>query len=119
MPIRGLGARQDRDLSEGVFREHKSYPKSPPWRSEKYLRAVCELDCQRCGAGGPVQAAHFNENKGMGMKTSDALCAALCQSCHHQLDHGNQFTRDERRQQMRDAVIATMAAMIESGALKC
>jgi hypothetical protein len=53
------------------------------------------------------------------MKTSDALCAALCQSCHHQLDHGNQFTRDERRQQMRDAVISTMAAMIESGALKC
>lgn len=96
-----------------------SYPKHPAWRSEKYLRAVCELDCQRCGAAGPVQAAHMNEGKGMAMKTSDSLAAALCQPCHHAIDHGNELTRDERRQQMRDAVISTMAALLESGALKC
>ena len=47
------------------------------FRSEKLRRAVAGLPCQHCGREGCTQAAHRNESKGMGMKVSDALLAAL------------------------------------------
>lgn len=52
------------------------------FRSEKLRRAVAGLPCQHCGREGCTQAAHRNESKGMGMKVSDALLAALCVDCH-------------------------------------
>jgi hypothetical protein len=63
------------------------------------------------------QAAHQNESKGMGLKVSDARCAALCVDCHRELDQGTKMTREERRQFWRDAFIMTVVRMIERGLL--
>lgn len=87
------------------------------FRSEKLRRAVAELDCQWCGIGGETQAAHRNQGKGMGMKTSDALVAALCCECHRQLDSGKLLERQERREMWDAAFIKTMQALIENGKL--
>lgn len=87
------------------------------FRSEKLRRAVSELDCQWCGLAGETQAAHRNQGKGMGMKTSDALVAALCAECHRQLDQGKLLERQERREMWDAAYIKTVQALIETGRL--
>ena len=75
----------------------KSYPKSTYKRSKTFLRAVAELECQNCGAY-PSQAAHSNwHGKGMALKASDDLVAALCLRCHWEVDQGNKLTKDERK----------------------
>lgn len=87
------------------------------FRSEKLRRAVASLACVCCGLEGQTQAAHRNEGKGMGIKVSDALCAALCVNCHRELDQGRVMTRDERRDFWNRAFINTMQQLIESGVL--
>lgn len=49
----------------------------------------------------------------MGLKTSDALVAALCTECHSELDQGRNLTRDERRDMWNRAYIKTMQTLIE------
>jgi hypothetical protein len=56
-------------------------------------------------------------NKGMGLKVSDARCAALCPICHRELDQGTKMTREERREFWKDAFITTIVRMIERGVL--
>ena len=85
------------------------------WRSEKFRKLVASLDCGACGASGPSQAAHRNEGKGMGIKVSDALCAALCPACHTELDQGKSMTKQERRDFWNRAYINTVKELIESG----
>lgn len=87
------------------------------WRSEKFRRLVSTLDCGACGATGPCQAAHRNEGKGMGLKVSDALCAALCPTCHYELDQGKSMSKQERRDFWNRAYINTVQQLIEEGRL--
>ena len=87
------------------------------FRSEKLRRAVADLPCQHCGREGCTQAAHRNESKGMGMKVSDALLAALCVACHRKLDQGKDMSKAERRDMWNRACIRTYQALVESGAL--
>lgn len=87
------------------------------FRSEPLRRAVASLPCQHCGREGCTQAAHRNEGKAMGMKTSDALIAALCVDCHRELDQGKDMTRDQRRAMWDRAYVRTAQALIESGEL--
>jgi len=89
------------------------------WRSEKFRKLVASLDCSACPAPGPSQAAHRNEGKGMGIKVSDALCAALCPTCHAELDQGKTMTKQERRDFWNRAYINTVKKLIESGRIKC
>ena len=86
-------------------------------RSEKFRRAVADLECMACGREGATQAAHRNEGKGMGLKNSDALIAALCVDCHRELDQGRTMSRDERRDFWNRAYIRTIQALIERGRL--
>ena len=89
--------------------------KKIPFRSAKWLQAVRELECcVLCGAYG-VQAAHRNEGKGAGMKTSDCLTAALCPECHSEIDQGNQMDRNERRATMNAAIVLTVEALVKAG----
>ena len=89
-----------------------------PYRSSQWLAAVHKIEnCVICGAYG-VQAAHINEGKGMGQKTDDCLCAAICPECHAGLDNGTQYTRDERREILRKAVLDTVAQLARLGFLK-
>lgn len=89
--------------------------KNIPFRSAKWLQAVRELDrCVLCGSWG-VQAAHRNEGKGAGMKTSDCLTAALCPECHSEIDQGKHMTREERRATMNAAIVMTLEALVKAG----
>jgi hypothetical protein len=89
------------------------------FRSKKLLEAIRECPCANCGAeDGTVIAAHRNESKGMGIKVSDALVAALCFQCHTDLDQGKTMNREERREFWNQAYIKTMQYMIENNILR-
>jgi hypothetical protein len=83
------------------------------------LEKMRELPCASCGADdGTIVGAHRNESKGMGMKVSDALVAALCFQCHTNLDQGKTMNRQERREFWNQAYIKTMQYMIENNILR-
>ena len=71
------------------------------FRSKELLKKVASLPCQHCGLEGSTQAAHANwvwSGKGMGIKAHDCFTAALCASCHRELDQGKdmpKFAREE------------------------
>jgi len=61
---------------------------------------VADLPCQNCYIEGQTQAAHSNwaeHGKGRGIKASDEFTAALCQSCHAQIDSGAKLNKEQRR----------------------
>jgi len=90
-----------------------------PFRSMSWLEAVRSIGfCVRCGKHG-VEAAHRDEGKGIGIKTSDALTAALCPECHHEIGNGNNMTRDERRAEMDRAIVLTIEILAANGDLTC
>ena len=53
-------------------------PKVKPWRSRAYRMLVAGDPCEHCGIVGYSQAAHDDTDKGMGTKTGDETCHALC-----------------------------------------
>lgn len=92
--------------------------KNTPYRSNKWLEAVRNLDeCVLCGRQG-VQAAHRNEGKGFGMKVSDCLTAALCPFCHAEIDQGMTMTRDQRRAEIDRAIVLTLERLAKAGKLQ-
>ena len=89
-----------------------------PYRSKKWLAAVGQIECcVLCGAYG-VQVAHRNEGKGMGQKCDDALTAAICQECHHEIDNGRQLNRDQRRARMDKAIVLTLRELVRRELIK-
>jgi hypothetical protein len=77
------------------------YPKTEYIRSQKHLKAVASLSCMNCGAIHNVQAAHANWSeygKGKGIKASDIYTAALCLSCHYEIDQGANLTKNQRKE---------------------
>lgn len=79
-------------------------------RSKKLLKLVAGLDCQACGSGQMVQAAHTNwgGGKGRGVKADDNLVAALCLKCHYEIDQGKDMSKEERQKMWEQAHIATV-----------
>ena len=92
-------------------------PKHNYIRSKKLLRLVASLDCQICGSGVCVQAAHTNwgGGKGRGIKADDNLVAALCLKCHFEVDQGKDLTKDERQLMWYLAHTLTVAKLCEQG----
>jgi hypothetical protein len=76
------------------------YAKHQYVRSKKLLKLVAGLDCQACGSGNMVQAAHTNwgGGKGRGVKADDNLVAALCLKCHYEIDQGKELSKEERQE---------------------
>jgi Fe-S oxidoreductase len=70
------------------------------YRNRKLLDVVRESPCQLCGAeDGTVVAAHSNQlrdGKGRSIKAHDYRIAALCFSCHSQIDQGSKMSREDR-----------------------
>jgi hypothetical protein len=95
-----------------------TYPKPHTFRSQSWLRAVASLPCQICGIDGQSQAAHINMGKGMGIKTHDCWCSALCQTCHSRIDQGKDLTRAERREMLERATLMTLAELALRGLVK-
>lgn len=86
-----------------------------PYRSRKWMGHVASLEsCVLCGAFG-VQVAHRNEGKGLSQKASDALTAALCPSCHHEIDNDKTLEREFRRQLMDRAIVRTLERLVDQG----
>ena len=86
-------------------------------RSKKLLRLVAELPCQFCGSHHMVQAAHTNwgGGKGRGIKADDNLVAALCMSCHYDIDQGAKWSKRERQQAWVLAHMKTVRALTKAG----
>jgi hypothetical protein len=90
------------------------------FRDKQFLKAVASLPCQHCGLEGSTQAAHANwvwSGKGMGIKAHDCFTAALCQSCHQELDQGKNLSRNEREDLWMDAWKKTILKLFERGLL--
>jgi len=84
-------------------------------RNRKWLAAVGEIECcVLCGNYG-IQVAHRDEGKGMGLKTSDHLTAAICPGCHHEIGNGKELSRAERRALMDRAIVITVDRLVTSG----
>jgi hypothetical protein len=70
------------------------------YRNRTLLDSVRNSPCQNCGIeDGTVVAAHSNQlidGKGRGLKAHDYRIAALCFTCHADLDQGSKMTREER-----------------------
>jgi len=100
-----------RQIENLMFQKHQYV------RSQKLLKAVCKLDCQCCGAGGPTQAAHSNwgGGKGKGIKADDNLTAALCLKCHYEIDQGKNLTKEERQEKWLKAHKKTVALLLVRG----
>ena len=82
-------------------------------RSKKLLKLVASLDCQACGSGEMVQAAHTNWGGGKcrGIKADDNLVAALCLQCHYEIDQGVKLTKQERQDKWQKAHQKTVLAL--------
>ena len=76
------------------------------FRSEPLRRYVASMACVHCGAI-DVQAAHRNQSKGLGLKVSDGLIAALCVREHTRIDQGKDLSRGERRDLMDFYIVRT------------
>jgi ferredoxin len=91
------------------------------YRNKKLLEVVRQSPCQHCGRqDGTVVAAHSNllrDGKGRGIKASDYRIAALCFTCHADLDQGNKMSREERKEMWEDAHRATVGWLFEDGHL--
>ena len=89
------------------------FPKRRYVRDKELLKRVCQLDCQHCGSGEQVQAAHSNWSggKGRGIKADDNLVAALCQKCHWEVDQGHTLTKEQRQAMWQAAYEKTQALL--------
>jgi hypothetical protein len=89
------------------------FPKHQYVRDKALLKRVAQLDCQHCGSGEMVQAAHSNwgGGKGRGIKADDNLVAALCLKCHWEIDQGVKLTKLERQEMWQKAHQRTMRAL--------
>jgi len=91
------------------------------YRNKKLLEVVRQSPCQNCGTqDGTVCAAHSNQirdGKGRGLKSNDFRIAALCFTCHSELDQGNKLSRAERVDLWEQAHRATIGWLFENDKL--
>lgn len=87
------------------------------YRNKKLLEIVRKSPCQNCGIQDEtIVAAHSNQlrdGKGRGLKCSDAMIAALCYTCHSELDQGKNLSKQERIDLWEEAHRKTMQFLIE------
>ena len=94
-------------------------PKHAYYRGADWEKAVRQLPCQLCGLYGQTQSSHPNwawSGKGKSIKGSN-VTAALCVSCHSELDQGSKLNRDEREYAWLRAFWKTAEALANSGKL--
>lgn len=92
-----------------------SLQKQPIHRSDAWKAAVRSLECcVLCGRYG-VEVAHRNEGKGIGIKADDCMSAALCRACHNEIDNGRDMDRDQRRERLDRAILATIVQLARRG----
>jgi hypothetical protein len=92
------------------------------YRSKKLVEACRELPCMVCGKeDGTVVAAHSNQQrdgKGMGIKAHDFRVAAMCYTCHMELDQGSNDNYETRLTKWEDAHRNTIGCLFLKGVIK-
>ena len=92
------------------------------YRNKKLLEIVRESPCQNCGTrDGTVISAHSNQlrdGKGRGIKAHDYRIAALCYSCHMNLDQGTSMTKEQRTEFFDEAHRKTIGWLFENDHLE-
>lgn len=94
-----------------------------PYRNRKYLNEVAGLQqCALCGKrDGTIVPAHFSGKyssslgKGMGQKAADHCVAALCHTCHGDMDGYVMGNDDERAARFMVAILKTQHALLREG----
>lgn len=88
------------------------------YRNNKLLKSVWDCPCQHCGAmDGTIVAAHSNQlrdGKGRSIKAKDYRIAALCYTCHADLDQGKSMSREERLNMWESAHRSTVGWLFEN-----
>ena len=88
------------------------------YRNRKLLEILRQSPCQECGrSDGTVVAAHSNQlrdGKGRGIKAHDYRVAALCYSCHMNLDQGKSLDKAERVEIWEEAHRKTIAWLFDN-----
>ena len=88
------------------------------YRNKKLLEILRQSPCQECGReDGTVVAAHSNQlrdGKGRGIKADDFRVAALCYSCHMELDQGKSLSKVERVEMWEEAHRKTIGWLFET-----
>jgi hypothetical protein len=91
------------------------------YRNKKLLEIVRESPCQICGIqNGTVVAAHSNQlrdEKGRSIKAHDFRIAALCYTCHSEIDQGNKMSKQDRLNAWEDAHRKTIGWLFENNHL--
>ena len=94
------------------------FQKQKYFRSKKHLQLVASLPCQLCDVQGQSQAAHSNwtqwGGKGKSIKASDEYTAALCQTCHYDIDQGAKWSKAERQQAWNIAHFKTVQLLVDT-----
>ena len=87
------------------------------YRNKKLLEIIRESPCQICGIqNGTVVAAHSNQlrdGKGRGIKAPDYRIAALCYTCHSEIDQGSKMSKQERLNAWEEAHQRTVGWLFE------
>ena len=88
------------------------------YRNKKLLEILRQSPCQECGReDGTVVAAHSNQlrdGKGRGIKADDFRVAALCYSCHMELDQGKSLSKAKRIEIWEEAHRKTIGWLFET-----
>lgn len=91
------------------------------YRNMRLLEVVRQSPCQHCGAqDGTVVAAHSNQlrdGKGRGLKAHDYRIAALCFTCHTELDQGKNLSKEQRVQMWEEAHRKTVGWLFDNSLL--
>jgi hypothetical protein len=91
------------------------------YRNKKLLEIVRVCPCQICGRqDGTVVAAHSNQQrdgKGMGLKAHDYRIAALCFTCHSEIDQGKTLSKQEKFEAWDEAHRGTIGWLFDRGHL--
>jgi len=89
------------------------------YRNKRLLEIVRESPCQICGKqDGTVVAAHSNQQrdgKGMGIKAHDYRIAALCFTCHADIDQGKTLSKQQKFDAWDTAHFRTIGWLFEMG----
>lgn len=84
---------------------------------KRWFEAVASIErCVLCKRWG-VQVAHSNQDRGMGRKSPPWCTAALCPTCHDEIDNGSTLDQAERRRLMDRAIVLTHMELIAAGRL--
>ena len=83
----------------------------------RWRDAVHEIeDCVLCGRFG-VQWSHSNMLRGKSQKSAPCNSAAICNTCHHDIDNGKNLSQLERRELHFRAIVLTHDRLIRAGKL--